>query len=176
MKFTILAGTALLAFAAASAAAQGAVDLSVGATIYGPQGGVVGTIKQVSNGVVVIDTGDNEAPLSTDSFTKGEKGTVIGYTKAQIDEMIDAFEREQEAKLTAAIAVGAQINSVDGVALGTIQSINEDGSVVVDQSGRTFALQRSQLGTNDSGLISLFTAAQIEEALGAAADTGSAGG
>lgn len=168
MKFTVLAASALLAIAAAPATAQDGVDLTVGATIYGPAGAVVGTIKQVSNGAVVVDTGDNEATLGADSFTKGEKGATIGYTKAQLDEAIDAIEREQEARLTAAIAVGAQVTSVDGIALGTIQSINEDGSVVVDQSGRTFALQRSQLGTNDSGLISLFTAAQIEEALGSA--------
>ncbi len=168
MKFTILAGAALLVFAAAPAVAQGEVDLSTGATVYGPQGGVVGTIKQAANGAVVIDTGDNEATLSTDSFSKGEHGTTIGYTKAQLDEAVDAVEREQEAKLTAAIAVGAQLRSIDGMALGTVQSINEDGSVVVDNAGRTFALQRNQLATDDAGLISLFTAAQIEEALGSA--------
>ena len=168
MKFTKLAAAALLAIAAAPAAAQGEVDLSTGATVYGPEGNVVGTIQQVANGAVVLDTGDNVATLGADSFVKGEKGTTIGYTKAQLDEAVDAMEREQEAKLAAAIAVGAELRSNDGVAVGTVQSINDDGSIVVAQAERTFALQREQLGTDASGLIVLFSAAQLEEALGSA--------
>lgn len=168
MKFTRLAATALLAIVAAPAAAQDAVDLSVGTTVYGPQGGVVGTVQQVSGDVVVINTGDNVATLAAASFAKGESGTTIGYTKAELDEAVDAMEREQEAKLTAAIVVGAQVRSADGVVVGTVQTINEDGSIVVAQDGRAFTLQRNQLGTDDSGLIGLFSADALQAALGGA--------
>lgn len=169
MKFTVLAASALLAFAAAPAAAQDAADLSVGATVYGPAGAVVGTIKQVSGGAVVLDTGTNVATLATEGFVKGEHGTTIGYTKAQLDEAVETMKREQAAKLAAALVVGADLRSNDGVPVGTVQAINEDGSVVIDQDGRTFALQPAQLGTDASGLIVLFSAAQLEAALGGAA-------
>lgn len=165
MKIFRLAAAALLATSAVPALAQGEVALDAGATVYDPQGGTVGTIQQVSGSVVVLDTGDNLATIGADSFVAGENGPVIGYTKAQLDEAVEAARREQEAKLTAAIAVGAELRSNDGKPVGTIQAINEDGSVVVEQDDRSFALQRSQLGTDGEGLIMLFSAAQLEAAL-----------
>lgn len=165
MKIFRLAAAAFLATSAVPALAQGEVALEAGATVYDPQGGTVGTIQQVSGDVVVLDTGDNLATIGADSFVAGEKGPLIGYTKAQLDEAVDAAEREQEAKLAAAIVVGAALRSNDGQPVGTIQTLNDDGSVVVEQEDRAFTLQRNQLGTDGDGLIVLFSAAQLEAAL-----------
>lgn len=168
MKLTKLVAASLLAMTAIPAAAQEGVDLSVGTTIYGPEGGVVGTIQQVSGNAVVVNTGDNVATLGAESFVAGKNGPTIGFTKAQLDEAVEAAKREQEAKLAAALTVGAPLRSNDGVVVGSIQTINEDGSVIVSDDERAFRLERSQLSTDDQGVVLLFSAAQLEAALSGA--------
>ena len=64
MKFAKLAIAAALATAAVSGTAY-AQEVTTGATVYGPNGNVVGTVESVTNGVVTVDTGAHKAPLPT---------------------------------------------------------------------------------------------------------------
>ena len=85
MKFAkLVVAASLLAMAAAPVAvmAQDASSqLTVGAMVYGPQGDEVGKIEQISDGNVVVNTGNNSATLPSSSFGKGAKGPMLGYSK-----------------------------------------------------------------------------------------------
>ncbi|HSG33241.1 MAG TPA: hypothetical protein VLA37_01805 [Sphingomonadaceae bacterium] len=171
MKFSKLIAASLLAISAVPAAAQDAppqAELSVGTVIMGNDGTQVGTIAQVMEGAVVLDTGNNQIPLPPTAFYDTGDGATINDTKANLDAKMDAYEAEQDAKLTAALTAGAELRSLDGVVVGTVQTVNQDGSIILaleDDEG-SIQLPREQLATDDSGLLGRFTAAQLEAALG----------
>lgn len=173
MKFKYLVAASLLAAAGvpASAQEQQPVELSAGTMVYGPEGNEVGTIESVDGDAVVLNTGNNMANLGRASFVQGPNGPVIGFTKAKLDEVIEKAAADaaakREAQLTAALVPGAALRTYDGVAIGSIESIEDDGSIIVKQANATMmALGREQFGTDDSGLIVLFTKAQLDAALG----------
>ena len=156
------------AYAQAEAPAMEAaatVAVTTGATIYGPDGVAVGTAEQVTDSVVVINTGTHSATLARDAFAAGDNGPVIGYTKAQLDEAVAAAVAQTEAKFEAALVPGAEIKTVDGVSVGTVESIGEDGNVLIAREAGTIALSRDQLGLDGETLIVRTTAADLEAAL-----------
>lgn len=155
--------------APAQAQSVAAAGLKTGIMVYGPQGGEVGSIERIDGEVVVVNTGTHSAPLGSASFAKGEKGPVIGFTKAQLDAAIEAANQQAKAKLDATLVAGSALRSRDGVAVGTIKEVGEDGSVVIDGTDKTFSLKRELFGTDDQGLILLITAQQLADALGQSA-------
>ena len=170
MKFTKIVAASLLAMAAIPATAQDATEevvLAVGTTVYGNDDAPIGTIAQTIDGVVVLDTGAHQIPLPSEAFYTAEIGTSVNDTRDSLNGQMDALKAQQEAALSAALVEGATLHSTDGVAVGTIQTVNEDGSVLISQDERAFTLQRAQLGTDPAGgPIMLFTAAQLQAALG----------
>jgi len=60
-------------------------DLKAGSSIYDQNGGVVGKVETVTAKGAVISTGTTRATIPISSFAKGEKGLVIGMSKADID-------------------------------------------------------------------------------------------
>jgi len=172
MKFTKLVAASLLAIAAApiTAQAQDAAQtdgptLTAGTMVYGPQGNEVGTIKSVSGGTVVVDTGTNSAVLSSSAFGKGEKGPVIGMTKQQLDDALNKAKAAAAAKLNAALVQGATVYGIDGVAVGTVKQITPDGNVVIAHKVGDVPLPKSQFTTTDKGLSLKFSSAQLNQAL-----------
>lgn len=175
MKFATLAAAATaLALAAAPAAvsAQAAaptVQVTTGATVFGPQGGEVGRVVQVSNGVVVVDTGKHKAPLPVSAFGKAENGLSITVTKAQLNSMLDQQIAAANAKRDAALIAGAMVHSPNDAMLGTVKSIEGD-AVILDREDGPVQLKREHFAVNAQGtLIALFTDAQLDAAAGAAA-------
>lgn len=173
MKFKYLVAASLLAAAGIPAAtqAQEAVELSAGTMVYGPEGNEVGTIESVNGDAVVLNTGNNIANLGRGSFVQGPNGPVIGFTKEKLDEVIEKAAADaaakREAALSAALVPGAALRSYDGVAIGSIETIEEDGSIIVKQDEtHKIALSRAQFSTDDAGLIVLFTKEQLDAALG----------
>jgi hypothetical protein len=168
MKFVRLAAAAALATAGMSGTAF-AQDVAVGATVYGPEGNVVGTVESIADGVVTLDTGAHKAPLPANAFGKGDKGPTITVTKAQLDDMVEQQLAAAAAKRDAALVEGAAVATADGQALGTVKSIDGD-SVVVERSAGPVELKREHFAVNESGaLMALFTAAQIDAAVAGAA-------
>lgn len=169
MKFTKLVAASLLALAAAPVAvnAQGtaAPTLTVGATVYGPKGDVVGTIKSVEGGNVVVDTGKNAANLPVSSFGASAKGPVIGMTKADLDAALEKAQADAEAKLQASLVKGATVYGIDGVEVGTISDITPEGQVIIAHKAGPVPLPKDQFTTIDKGVALKFTAAQLDEAL-----------
>lgn len=173
MKFSKIAAAAMAtalsvsatAYAQEGVPAGASVDLTVGTTVYGPEGNEVGTISQAANGAVVIDTGSNQATLGANSFVQGQNGPVIGMTKAQLDAAVEAAAQKAAAALDAALVVGADVRTRDGITFGTVDTIDADRVVIAREAG-PLTLTRDQFGTDDNGLIILATMAQLQAALG----------
>lgn len=175
MKFTKLAVAAALATAAVSGAAF-AQEVAAGATVYGPEGQAVGTVETVADGVVTLDTGKHKAPLPADAFGKGDKGPTITVTKAQLDAMIDEQLAAAAAQRDAALVEGAAVATADGQALGVVKSVAGD-AVVVERAAGPVELKREHFAVAQTGnLMALFTAAQIDAAVAAAAGGSAANG
>ena len=164
---TVAAATILITAASGSALAQSVAQAGVvvGATVFGPQGNEVGTVERVDGEVVTVNTGKNSAALGGSSFVKGPNGPVIGFTRAQLDEAVEAAAAQASARLEAALVAGAALRSQDGIDIGLIRTINDDGSVVIEQPNRSFALQRDLFTTDDKGLVLRITALQLNNAL-----------
>lgn len=60
-------------------------DLKAGSSVYDQSGAVVGKIESVSAKGAVISTGTTRATIPVSSFAKGDKGLIIGMSKAEID-------------------------------------------------------------------------------------------
>ena len=175
MKFAKLTPRFALVAALAAAGMSGAAfaqDVAAGATVYGPEGNVVGTIETVTDGVVTLDTGKHKAPLPANAFGKSDKGPTITVTKAQIDAMIDEQLAAAAAQRDAALAQGAAVATADGQALGVVKSVEGD-DIVVERAAGPVALKREHFAVDQSGaLMALFTTAQIEAAVAGAAAGG----
>ncbi len=163
MKLAPLAIAAALAMAGLSAPAF--AQVSVGATIYGPDGAAVGTVESVDGDIAVVNTGNVTANLPTSVFGEGENGPTIGWNKADLEAAVNAANEEAAAALTAALTEGADLYSVDGVLLGKIESIGEDGLVIVALDSGPIALPKDQMAMQADKLTFLATAADVEAAV-----------
>ncbi|MDB5698241.1 MAG: hypothetical protein JWN69_1045 [Alphaproteobacteria bacterium] len=65
-------------------AAQGPV-VSVGATVYDPQGGVVGTVQELDAQFATVKLPHSVVKLPVSSFGRGPKGPLVGETAASIE-------------------------------------------------------------------------------------------
>ncbi len=166
MKFTKLVAASLLALASVPAAAQEAeTAVTVGATVFDPQGGEVGTIAGVGEGYVIVDTGTNKATLPSNAVAANPDGLLMGMTKAELDAAVEKAEAEAEAALTAALVPGAQVFGISGTPAGTIKEVDPNGNYVVSHTLGDIALPKDQFTTIDQGLALKFTAAQLEAVL-----------
>lgn len=165
MRISTLAAAAALAFAGTSTAAF-AADVTVGATVYGPEGNVVGTIASVDGDVAVLDTGNNQAPLGVDAFGEDENGLTITVTKAQIDQMVEAAMAEANAARDAALVSGAAVVDAEGAVVGTIGEIDGENVVLETEDGPV-GLTRDLFVVNNGALTARVTAQQIKETLAA---------
>lgn len=167
-KLAIAAALAPMLFGAGMSGVAFAQDVAVGATVYGPEGNAVGSIETVAEGVVTLDTGKHKAPLPANAFGKSDKGPTITVTRAQIDAMIDERLAAATAQRDAALVAGAAVSTADGQRLGVVKSV-EGEAIVVERAAGPVALEREHFTVNQTGaLMALFTAAQIEAAVGGA--------
>lgn len=150
----------------APAAAQSGASLTVGATVYDPQGGEVGKIESIAGENAVIDTGTNKATLPKSAFGTGANGPVISATKAQLDALVSAAAAEADAALTAALIPGAEVRGKSGTLVGTVKEVNGD-QVVLDRPAGLVTLLKPAFATGPSGLIISMTAAELEAAASA---------
>jgi hypothetical protein len=164
MKFSKLVWAAALAMAATPAALS-ARDVAVGETIYGSQGAAVGTVAEVGNGTVTIDTGKHKAALPADAIGEVDGKPAIGMTKEELDGQLDAMVAEQNAKLSAALVAGAAVADVEGAALGTVKSVDASG-VVVESAHGAFTLQPQHFSLQGDKLTAAVRAADVAAQLG----------
>jgi hypothetical protein len=165
MKFVKL--TAALAALSAAALPVGAqAQVAAGAKVFGPQGGEVGTIVTVENGVATVDTGTYQAPLPESAFGKGDKGPTITVTQTQLNAMMAQQVAAANSARDTALVAGAAVVSPQGAPLGTIKSVEGD-AVVLESSAGAVELKREHFALNAQGaLMALFTAEQVAAAAG----------
>lgn len=165
MKFAKLA--VLATAIAATPIAANAQD--VGTTIYSQvDDSVVGTIESNDGTTVVIDTGDYKAPLPGNYLAErpvgeaGATGWTINATKAMIDAMMQAQVDEANAKRDEALVVGASVVTAQGLPAGTVYTIDEEDTVILERDTGIITLKREHFAVNDQGaLMALFTIDQI---------------
>lgn len=153
-------GTAL---AQAPTSATSVPVLTVGATIYDPQGGEVGQIVSMTNDAVVVDTGANQATLPKSAFGSGAKGPIVNITKAQIDEQVTAANQKAAEALEAALMVGAEVKGKAGIPVGTIKEVAGE-QVVIDRVAGPVTLSKKSFGLGTQGLCIALTAAELDAA------------
>ena len=171
MKFSKIAVTAVAALGLATAAQ--AQNVTVGATVYGPEGQPVGTIETVADGVVTVDTGKHKAPLPANAFGQGEQGPTITVTKTQLNAMLDERVAAANAKRDAALVATAAVVGAASQPVGVVKSVNGNTVIVTRTTGGDVNLLREHFAVNPTGqLMVLFTNAQLDQAV--AASTGAA--
>lgn len=65
-------------------------DLAVGATVYDPQGGVVGTIEKVEADGATVKLPNSSVKIPAASFAAGPKGATVGETAASLEAKVAA--------------------------------------------------------------------------------------
>ncbi len=173
MRFSKLIAASLLAAASVPAAVNAQADASqvevtVGATVYGPEGNPVGPVAETGEGYVVINTGTNMATLPANAIGRNaEEQLIISMTKEQLDAAIAQATQEAEAALAAALVTGAPVSTSDGVVVGTVGTVSGTESVVlVHNTAGEIALPRTQFTTDaNGGAMLVFSEEQLNAAL-----------
>ena len=172
-----LAKLAFLATAmAATPIAASAQD--VGETIYGNDGNPIGTVTVTDESTVTVDTGTYEAPLPRGAIAEraindaGDMGFRVEATKQQIDGMmaqqvaqakaaeearkaeLAKAEAEAMAKLAELLVVGAPIVTADEQPLGLVETIENEGEVIVVKvEEELISLPRNLMWVDEEGTI-----------------------
>jgi hypothetical protein len=163
-----LAAAALSLATISGAAFAQAANVTAGATIYGSDGNVVGTVKTVENGVASVDTGSHVVGLPLDKFGKSDKGPSIAVTKDQLDQLAAQAAAAQTAKVDAALVAGAAVVDTKGTALGTIDQIDGDNIVLKTDAGAVTLTRKYFALAPSGGLMALVTKDQVEQTLNGA--------
>lgn len=71
--------------------------LTVGATVYDPQGGIVGTVKDFDASFATVQLSSTAVQLPVSAFVRGPKGPVIGETAASLEAKAAAAAPTPEA-------------------------------------------------------------------------------
>ncbi|WP_347304147.1 hypothetical protein V5740_05930 [Croceibacterium sp. TMG7-5b_MA50] len=159
---------------APAAGATASTGVTVGATVYGPDSTAVGTVEKVEGTNVVVNTGTMTATLPSSVFGASEKGPTIGWNKADLEAAISAETQKTAAALDTKLIAGAQLFTVDNVAVGTITEVKPDGMVVVDHTtAGPIQLPKDQMTIQGENLTFLATAADLNAAVSAQAGAAS---
>ena len=160
----LAAGAALLS--ATPSLAQEAVQATPGMKVSGPQGGDVGLVESVSNGVVVVDTGKNKAALPTSAFAKTDAGLSISMTKTDLDAAVEKAAADAQAKLLASLTPGTEVKSINGTAIiGTISDRDEQYVTVAHGEGQEVQLPVASFMMQGEGIAIAMTADQFKQAV-----------
>ena len=178
LAISLAAGIALASIPATvqaqqeGAAATASASVEVGATVHGSDGKPVGTVLATQGDAVLLDTGANQIAIPATAFTTGEQGPALNITKAALDAEYERQMTEQNAKLDAALVVGAEVKTADAQPLGTVQAI-EGNNVVLGSDSEPLTMPKEYFAIDQNGgPVVRATMAQIREAVAAASDGG----
>lgn len=147
----------------AASATNAAAGVTVGATVYDPQGSEVGTVESVSGGNVVVNTGTNRATLAATSFGKGAKGPTVSATKAQLDAAVADASAKAKTAVRAALVPDAEVRGKDGAVVGKVKAVNGD-NVVLDRAAGPVTVPSQYFTTSQNGLALTISAAELDNA------------
>ncbi|MBD2842392.1 hypothetical protein [Erythrobacter rubeus] len=158
MKFAKLAILATaMAVTPYAASAQDA-----GAVVYGNDDAPIGTVESNADGIVTVDTGAHKAPLPANLLAEREGKWTVNATKDQINSMLDAQKAEADAARDAALVAGAAVISADGMPAGTVYTVDDADTAIVQSDAGIITLKRESFVVDPNGaLMVLFSAADI---------------
>jgi preprotein translocase subunit YajC len=151
----------------APAAAAGA-NVTAGAKVFDTQGGEVGTVDSVTNGVAVVNTGTNKVGLPLASFGAGANGPIIAMTKAELDSAAAQASQQSAAELKAQLTPGATVYGAGGSQVGTIKEADAQ-YITLDRGKGSVKLPISAFGKGANGPMISMTAEELDKAMAAAA-------
>ncbi len=159
LKLALLAGA--LAVTPAVAQAQ-----DVGATIYGNDGNPVGTVAEVDDQVVVIDTGKHKAAVPVSMLYDADAGKSVNATKDQVDAMMDERVAEANAKRDAAIVLGASVVSTGGRDVGKLTAVDlAADNIMLETPQGLLQMRKEHFMVNPQGQLAvLYSQEQIASA------------
>ena len=163
---------------AALAQPAAAADLIVGASVRDVSGAPVATIERLEADGAVVRSEDRLAKLPLESFGKDSAGLMLGITAAELraaiaDTSVPAVQQEPKivAATAADIMLGAGIRDSENVLIGTVDSLSEDGVVIVTD-GKKVKLPVNSFGKDQEGLVIGITAGEFKAIIGRSASTG----
>jgi hypothetical protein len=159
-----------MAMAQPAPAANASSPLAAGVTVYDPQGGVVGKVESLAGENVILDTGTVKATLPKTAFGSGAKGPSVNATKAQIEELVAASMAKANAALDAALVPGAEVRGKAGNVIGTVKEVDGE-QVFIQRDAGPVSLTKAAFAMGPSGLAISLTAAELEVAAKAAANS-----
>ena len=164
------AALALTSVAAQAQEAAPAVELNAGATVTGNDGNAIGTIADVSDAAVLVDTGTYQIALPGNAFGAGESGPTLNITKTALEEAYAAQLAQAAEALAAAMVVGADVQTADPQPLGTIEEIGDENVILVREDESKVTLPKEMFAVDAEGnLMARITMVALEEALAAQA-------
>ena len=175
MKYQI-ATAAALAFGTASpamaqdtgapaATAPAPVEAAAGTQILGSDGAAIGTVARIEGDVALVTVGERTIPIPANAIAATEAGPAINITRTALTTQFDQQMAQMEAELDAALVAGAAVQTADGQALGTVQSLEADEIVVAGDVGE-LTLSKPMLALGPQGsLVVRATMDQIQQAL-----------
>ncbi len=141
---------------------------TVGAMVYDPEGGEVGTVAALTADAAVIDTGTHKAAVPFTAFSTTAKGATITLTKAQLDAAAAGQQAQAAAAIKTQLVAGTQVRGVGGTTVvGTIKAA-DDQFVTLTTAKGDVKLPVSGFGSDANGLIIGMTAAQLDAAVSGA--------
>ena len=160
----LVALTSLSLAGAAFAAAP--VDVKAGAQVFDTSGASVGTVEAVTNGVATVSTGTSRAGVPVASFAQGDKGLVIGMTKAELDKAAADASARAAADIGSKLTAGAAVYGSDGTVAATVDSTDAQ-YVTLNVGAAKAKLPLSSLTIGAQGPQVGMTAAELKAAVAA---------
>eukprot|EP01088_Endostelium_zonatum_P004904 TRINITY_DN16277_c0_g1_i1.p3 TRINITY_DN16277_c0_g1~~TRINITY_DN16277_c0_g1_i1.p3 ORF type:complete len:197 (-),score=11.74 TRINITY_DN16277_c0_g1_i1:140-730(-) len=120
---------------AAPAASAAATAPTVGATIYDSAGVALGTVASITPQAVILNTGAAQVPVPPTSIGKTDKGFAMAMTKADLDAAVASSQAQAQAAVKAKLTPGAAVAGLNGAALGTIKTADDQFVTVTTAKG-----------------------------------------
>jgi len=160
---------------APAASAAPAAAPTVGAKVFDPQGGEVGSIEKVDAANAVVYTGTKRATLPLSAFAKNDKGLLISMTQTQLNAAVAAAEAQTTSAMDAKLVADAAIKSKDGTTVGKVQKVEGDNVTIMLASGSPVTITKQYLTVGADGSLALtMNAAEFKSAVAAASGGASA--
>lgn len=165
----MLAAAMFVAAPLAGASAQQASNqvaagqVAVGMQVFDAAESPVGTITSRNGDNVTLKTDRHEIPQLAGSFSVQEGKAYFDMTQAQVNAEYEKMLAEAEASLVP----GAPVKGMNGIKLGTIESIDAEKVVLKLDSGQVVQLPRSGVAGRADGAVVGITAEDLAKKVSA---------
>lgn len=134
----------------------------VGMKVLDPNGGEVGAVQSVNDGIVVVKTNRLDASLPVTSFTFQNGKLYFGMTQQQLNAEIEKTVAAEKEALASALDVGATVKGSGGNPVGTIASADAEYITIKLLSGKSVRIPRTGIAATGQGAIIGMTAEALE--------------